>query len=155
MFPQISFHDNYPCSEGMGEFVESSYLSTNKLLLNQLEDFWPNFLTYTKNEIHGITSVSRTKYVLKQYPSTFGARIAQRYSAGLRAGWSGVPVPVGARNFSLHHRVQTGSGANRPSHTMGNRDSFLGGEPAGAWKLTTHLHLVPRSRMRSYTSTPQ
>jgi hypothetical protein len=36
--------------------------------------------------------------------------IAQRYSAGLRAGWSGVRDPAGAVNFSLHNRVQTGSG---------------------------------------------
>jgi hypothetical protein len=37
------------------------------------------------------------------------AGIAQWYSAGLRAGWSGVSVLAGARNFSLHHRVRTGS----------------------------------------------
>jgi hypothetical protein len=30
-------------------------------------------------------------------------------SAGLRAGWLGIRVPAGAGNFSLHHRVQTGS----------------------------------------------
>jgi hypothetical protein len=38
----------------------------------------------------------------------------QFYSAGLRAGWSEVRVPAGAGNFSLHHRVQTGSGAHPP-----------------------------------------
>jgi hypothetical protein len=36
------------------------------------------------------------------------AGIAQWYSAGLRAGWSGVRVPAGAGNFFLHYRVQTG-----------------------------------------------
>jgi hypothetical protein len=40
------------------------------------------------------------------------SRIAQRYSAGLRAAWSNVRVPAGAGNFSLQHRVQTGSEAH-------------------------------------------
>jgi hypothetical protein len=40
-----------------------------------------------------------------------GAGIDQWYSAGLQAEWPRVRVPVGAGNFSLHHRVQTGSGA--------------------------------------------
>jgi hypothetical protein len=45
-----------------------------------------------------------------------GAEIAQWYSAGLWGGWSEVRVPVGAGNFSLHHRLQTVSGgpAQRP-----------------------------------------
>jgi hypothetical protein len=36
-------------------------------------------------------------------------------------------------NFSLHHRVQTGSGAHPASYPMGTRDSFPGGKAAGAW----------------------
>jgi hypothetical protein len=35
------------------------------------------------------------------------AGVAQWYSAGLRTGQSGVRVPAGVGNFSLHHRVQT------------------------------------------------
>jgi hypothetical protein len=39
---------------------------------------------------------------------------------------------------------------------MGSKGSFLGGKAAGGVKLTTHLHLVPRSNNAwSYTSTPQ
>jgi hypothetical protein len=52
--------------------------------------------------------------------------IAQWYSAGLRAGWSGVRVPAEAGNFSLHHRVQTGSGAHPASYPVGTRGSSLG-----------------------------
>jgi hypothetical protein len=52
--------------------------------------------------------------------------VAHSYRAGLRTGWSGVRVPAGAGNFSLHHRVQTGSGAHRSSYPMGARDSFPG-----------------------------
>jgi hypothetical protein len=42
-----------------------------------------------------------------------GARIAQWYSAGLRAGWSGVRVPVRAENVSLHRASRT---ALEPTH---------------------------------------
>jgi hypothetical protein len=52
--------------------------------------------------------------------------IAQWYRAGLRAGWSGVWVPAEAGNFSLHHRVQTGSGAHPASYPLGTKDSFPG-----------------------------
>jgi hypothetical protein len=45
--------------------------------------------------------------------------------------WSGVRVPVGAGNFSLHHSVQTGSEAQPASYSMDNRCSFPGGKAAG------------------------
>jgi hypothetical protein len=44
----------------------------------------------------------------------------------------GVPVLAGAANFSLHHRVQTGSGAHSASYPMGTRGFFPGGKVAGA-----------------------
>jgi hypothetical protein len=40
--------------------------------------------------------------------------------------------PAGAGNFSLHHRVQNGSGAHPASYPTGTRGSFLGGKAAGA-----------------------
>jgi len=40
-----------------------------------------------------------------------GTGVAQWYSAGLRAGWSGFRDPVGAGRFSIHRRVRAGSGA--------------------------------------------
>jgi hypothetical protein len=40
----------------------------------------------------------------------------------------GVRVPTGAGNFSLHHRVRTGSGAHPPSYPMGTTGSFPGGK---------------------------
>jgi hypothetical protein len=63
---------------------------------------------------------------------TIGAGIAQQYRAGLQTGRSGVPVPAGAGNFSLHYRVQTGSGAHPASYPMDIRGSFPGGKAAGA-----------------------
>jgi len=53
--------------------------------------------------------------------------IAQWYSAGLRAGWSG------AGNFSLHHCVQNGSGAHPASYPVGYRGFFPGCKWAGPW----------------------
>jgi hypothetical protein len=59
----------------------------------------------------------------------------RRYSSvGIALGYgvddrsSGVRFPAGAGNFSLHHCVQKGSGAN-PACTRG---SFPGGKAAGA-----------------------
>jgi hypothetical protein len=45
---------------------------------------------------------------------------------GLDDRGSRVRVPVGAGNFSLHHRVQNGS------YPMGSRGSFPGADVAGA-----------------------
>jgi hypothetical protein len=45
----------------------------------------------------------------------------------------GVGFPTGAGNFSLHCRVQNGSGAHPASYPVGTRGSFLGGKVVGAW----------------------
>jgi hypothetical protein len=60
-----------------------------------------------------------------------GAVIAQSVSARLRAGRSGVRVPAGAGDFSLHHRVQNSSGAHPASHTMRTGSSFPRSKAAG------------------------
>jgi hypothetical protein len=50
---------------------------------------------------------------------------------GLDGHGSKVRLLAGAVNFSLHHRVQNGSGAHPASYPMGTRGSFPGGKPAG------------------------
>jgi hypothetical protein len=57
----------------------------------------------------------------------------QWYSARLQAGWWGVWVPAGTGKFSLHHHIQTGSGAHTASYTVGIRGSFPGGKASGSW----------------------
>jgi hypothetical protein len=52
---------------------------------------------------------------------------------GLDDRGSRVRFPAGSGNFSLHHRVQNGSGAHPTSYPVGTRDSFPGGKAAGAW----------------------
>jgi hypothetical protein len=44
---------------------------------------------------------------------------------GLDDRGSAVRFPAGSGNFSLHHRVQNGSGSHPASHPMGTRGSFL------------------------------
>jgi hypothetical protein len=51
---------------------------------------------------------------------------------GLDDRGSRVPFPVGTCNFSLHHRIQNGSGAHPASYPMGTRGSFPGSKAAGA-----------------------
>jgi hypothetical protein len=59
-------------------------------------------------------------------------------SVGIALGYglddlgSRVRFQAGAGNFSLHHRVQNGSGAHPASYLMGMRGSFLGGRAVGA-----------------------
>jgi hypothetical protein len=51
---------------------------------------------------------------------------------GLDDRGSRVRFPAWAGNFSLHHRVQNGSGAHPASYPTGTRRSFPGGKAAGA-----------------------
>jgi hypothetical protein len=50
---------------------------------------------------------------------------------GLDDWGSRVRFPVGAGNFSLHHRVQNGSGTHSASYPMGTRGSFPASKAAG------------------------
>jgi hypothetical protein len=52
---------------------------------------------------------------------------------GLDDRMIGVRFPAGAGNFSLQHRIQTGSGAHLPSYPVGTEGPFPGGKAAGAW----------------------
>jgi hypothetical protein len=71
---------------------------------------------------------------------------------GLDDRGSGVRFPAGAGNFSLHHRVQNGSGAHPASYPMGTRGSFHGVERPG--READHFHLVSRPRMRGTVTPP-
>jgi hypothetical protein len=51
---------------------------------------------------------------------------------GLNDLGSSVQFPAGAGNFSLHHRVQNGSGAHPASYPMCTRGPFPGGKAVGA-----------------------
>jgi hypothetical protein len=79
-------------------------------------------ISYSLNLISYIPQISKSR------DSSVG--IALGY--GLDDRGSRVRFPAGAGNFSLHHRVQNGSGAHSASHPIGTRGSFPGGKAAGA-----------------------
>jgi hypothetical protein len=60
--------------------------------------------------------------------------------------WGSIPV-TDNRFFSFLHKVETSSGAKISSYRMDIGGSFPRGKSDGAVKLTTHLHLSPRSRI--------
>jgi hypothetical protein len=67
----------------------------------------------------------------------------------------GVRSPAGANDFSSNLRVHTGSEARPASCTVDTGGHFPGTKRGRGVTLTTHRHLVPRSRMsRNYTSSP-
>jgi hypothetical protein len=56
----------------------------------------------------------------------------QRLGCGLDDRGSIVPFPVGTGNFSLHRRVQNGSGFHPASYLIGTGGSFPESKAAGA-----------------------
>jgi hypothetical protein len=84
-----------------------------------------------------------------------GASIAQRYSSGLRGGWSGIRVLAETGNFSLHHWVKTGSGAHTASYPMGTRPLSLGAKRHGRETDHSPPSSAEVKNAWSYTSTPQ
>jgi hypothetical protein len=68
---------------------------------------------------------------------------------------SRVRFPVGAGNFTLHHRVQNGSGAHPASYPMDTGDSFPGGKAAGHEADQSPPSSAGVKNAWSYTSTPQ
>jgi hypothetical protein len=66
-----------------------------------------------------------------------------------------VRSPAWAEDFFSNLCVQTGSGAHPASCTMGTGGPLPEAKRGRGMTLTTHPHLVPRSRIsRSYTSSP-
>jgi hypothetical protein len=72
---------------------------------------------------------------------------------GLDDRGSRVRFPAGAGNFSLHHRVQSGSGAHPASYPMGTRGSFPGGKAAGCEGDHSPPSSAEVKNAWSYTST--
>jgi hypothetical protein len=66
-----------------------------------------------------------------------------------------VRSPAGAKDFSSNLCVQTGSEAHPGFCTMGAGGPFPGAKGGRGVTLTTHPHVMPRSRIsRNYNSSP-
>jgi hypothetical protein len=69
---------------------------------------------------------------LKSRDSSVGIVTTLRLGYGWTIGVLEFDFRWVAGNFSLHHRVQDGSGAHPASYPMGTGGSFPGGKAAGA-----------------------
>jgi hypothetical protein len=84
---------------------------------------------------------------------SWGSSVSIVSGHGLDDQVIGVQFLTGAEEFSSGLCVQTCSGAHPASCSAGTGGPFPMGEAWLGMTLTTHSHLVPRSRMnRSYTS---
>jgi hypothetical protein len=81
----------------------------------------------TRHSMHQLENM-RHYMRLKSRDSSVGIAL----SYGLDDRGSRFRFPAGAGNFSLHHRVHTGSGAHPASYPMGTRGSFPGIKAPGA-----------------------
>jgi hypothetical protein len=100
---------------------------TNKWIINCTSISW-QFLLASRYRLKHLKD-SKHHDIL---PSDSSVGIA--LGCGLDYRGSRVRFPAGAGNFSLHHRVQNGSGAHPASYPIGTRGSFPGGKAAGAWR---------------------
>jgi hypothetical protein len=75
-------------------------------------------LTGKSIETHELSTSSRT-LVRDIYLKMWGRDIVVILMARLRAGRSGVRIPVGARDFSLLQNIEAGFGANLTSYSVG------------------------------------
>jgi hypothetical protein len=73
--------------------------------------------------------ISRSAVLVKSRDSSVDTVLGY----GLDYRGSRVRFSAGAGSFSLHHRVQNGSGAHPASCPRGTGSSFPGGEADGAW----------------------
>jgi hypothetical protein len=70
--------------------------------------------------------------LLVRFQKRFDSSVGVALGYGLDERGSRVRYPAWAGNFSLHHRVQNGSGSHPASYPMGTRSSLPGSKAAGA-----------------------
>jgi hypothetical protein len=88
-------------------------------------------IRFRRNSVWKPTAASAKTLMNRKQNRDSSVGIALGY--GLDGRGSRVRFPAGAGNFSLHHRVQNGSGAPPTSYPRGTGGSFPGGKAAGAW----------------------
>jgi hypothetical protein len=105
------------------------------------------------NPDHPVPSLLYTDWATLAKSRDSSVVIALSYGLDFRG--SRVLFQAGAGNFSLHHRVQNGSGAHPASYLMGTRGSFPGDKAAGAWSWQlASVPVLMSNNAWSYTSTP-
>jgi hypothetical protein len=108
--------------------------------------------SWINSEDRGTNFHRREHLTLRSPFGVPGNSVSVVYGYGWTIGRSRFDPRQRRKDFSSSLCVQTGSGAYPASCPLGTEGTFPG---AKARPLTTHPHLVPRSRMsRSYTSSP-
>jgi hypothetical protein len=105
------------------------FIVTVYFVMTQSGNFWihPRMTSILRGAHIELTNLSSTSHRIQNLHLTENA-----HCYGLDDRGSMVRFPAGAGNFSLHHRVQNGSGAHRASYPMGTKGSFPGGKAAEA-----------------------
>jgi hypothetical protein len=138
--------------------LEDKGVNGSRLLKQNLRNTAGDWIHLAQNRIRLQTIVNTVAYTrgkqeIRTTDFRFSVSIVSDYGLNDRA--IGVRSPAGAKDFSSNLCVQTGSEANPASCKMGNGGPFLGAKRGRGVTLTTHPHLMPRSRMsRSYTTSP-
>jgi hypothetical protein len=97
-------------------------------------------LVQTSPHLHATFSKICFNIIFEWISMKFESRISQsvqRLGYGLDDRGIGVGFPVGVRDFSLFHRVQTGSGAHPAFYTIRTGGCFLGGKTKRVWNNTS------------------
>jgi hypothetical protein len=102
------------------------------LSLHRRENF-KSCIWNSSQDVVNFILIVKILFIMFSIAHTGSFGIALGYGLDDRGSW--VRFPSGAGNFSLHHRVQIGSGAHPASCPMDNRDFFPGGKAAGACSL--------------------
>jgi hypothetical protein len=95
-----------------------------ELMINTKE-----ILSFQQESNSRFNDIHKCETTLNLFPDS-SVGIALGY--GLDDRGSRIRLPAGAGNFSLHHRIQNGSGAHPASYPMGTRGSFPEVKAAGA-----------------------
>jgi hypothetical protein len=79
-----------------------------------------------------VVSITR-RMLLAHHIKSRDSSVGVALGYGLDDRGSRFRFPAGSGNFSLHHRVQTGSEAHPASYRMGTGGSFRGDKEVGVW----------------------
>jgi hypothetical protein len=108
------------------------YVSLN-ILQNKMSLGMSNRFSKSKSRSSYYHSIILKYKPIQKHIKSRHSSVSMALGYGLDDRGSRFRFPAGAGNFSLHHRVQNGSGTHLASYRMSTRGSFLGGTAAGAW----------------------
>jgi hypothetical protein len=116
--------------------------------------------TFSWLTVCDVSKETRNKFIIIAFLNVLSSGKSRDGSVGITLGYgldergSRVRFPTGAGNSSLHHRVQTSSGAHPASYPMCTRGSFLGVKRPGREADHSPPSSADVKNAWSYTSIP-